>query len=466
MSKSPEKLHEELTKKLVTENYVDLKPINKIESTAKEPFWKNFEKFLAEGDSLNPIVNTEEKVNTKEEDEKIKNNEGKFTMETKETGTYKVSKSVENIESHNYDYDPSVENINNVNAQEVLTGIQCEINYNKELTLDEAKEIAIKNLAKDPLHYVKEGQFGIKGLGYEEQKISENDGENYGGSGYSEKVKDTDNAMQVVKESKEESCCPKEQINEQLGGIVTSGNPHSLAAMSGEVIRNMMAEKEEKELPMDEAEDEGTAVSYSDTYATMEAEKRPDYPDVDKDGDREESMEKALKDKESKKRVKKENIETKLAEIGKAGDITKMEAQLEFLTNHITEKEERVNSINEDDNLKELVDKKKMKDMQREIKLLEKRKSKMEKMYEKMSGKSFSMESIINENEPVEIPNSIMVKINSKVIDVKSASQAMLDFYEQMKEKENIDFSNNAKFKIALDNFEKLAQADVEAEDE
>ena len=101
MSKSPEKLHEELTKKLVTENYVDLKPINKIESTAKEPFWKNFEKFLAEGDSLNPIVNTEEKVNTKEEDEKIKNNEGKFTMETKETGTYKVSKSVENIESHN-----------------------------------------------------------------------------------------------------------------------------------------------------------------------------------------------------------------------------------------------------------------------------------------------------------------------------------------------------------------------------
>ena len=76
-------------------------------------------------------------------------------------------------------------------------------------------------------------------------------------------------------------------------------------------------------------------------------------------------MEKALKDKESKKRIKKENIETKLAEIGKAGDITKMEAQLEFLTNHITEKEERVNSINEDDNLKELVDKKKMKDMQR-----------------------------------------------------------------------------------------------------
>ena len=36
-----------------------------------------------------------------------------------------------------------------------------------------------------------------------------------------------------------------------------------------------------------------------------------------------------------------------------------------------------------------MVDKKKMKDMQKEIKLLEKRKAKMEKMYEKMSGKSY-----------------------------------------------------------------------------
>ena len=393
--KSPEKLHKELTKKLVTENYVDLKPINTIEPSPKEPFWRNFEKFLAEGNSLEPIVNTEEKVNTNEEDEKIKNTEGKFTMETKETGKYKVSKSVENIDSHNYDASPNVENINNVNAQELLSGVQCEINYNKELTLDEAKELAIKNLAKDPLYYVKEGQFGIKGLGYDEQKISENDGENYGGSGYSEKLKDTDNAMQVVKESKGESCCPEDQINEQLGGIVTSGNPNSLAAMSGQVIRDMMAEKEEKELPMDEAEDEGTAVSYSDTYATMEEEDKPDFPDIDGDGDTEESMKKASSDK--KKRVKKESIETKLAEIGKAGEVTKMEAQLEYLNNHINEKINRLSSINEDDNLKELIDKKKMKEMQKEIKLLERRKVKMEKVYEKLAGKIYE-EPIIKED--------------------------------------------------------------------
>ena len=43
----------------------------------------------------------------------------------------------------------------------MLKGVQLETKYNQELTLDEAKELVIKNLAKDPLHYVKEGQFGL-----------------------------------------------------------------------------------------------------------------------------------------------------------------------------------------------------------------------------------------------------------------------------------------------------------------
>ena len=386
MKQTPQQLFEQLSgefapkkeKKVINEELgkvVELKPLVKLEPTAKEPFWTKFESFLAEGNSLEPIVNNDMKYNTKEGDEKIKNQEGKFSMDNKLAGSYKVSNEVKNIESHNYDYNPSVENINNVNAEELLKGVQLEISYNEKLSLDEAKELVIKNLAKDPLHYVKEGQFGIKGLGYSEAMLNtkENDGETYGGSGYSEKLKDSDNAFQVV----------KEQINEVFGQVVTTGNPHSLAAMSGQVINQMM--EEEKSLPMDEMEDEGTAVSYSDT--TMEAEKRPDYADVDGDGDEKESMEKAFKDK--KKKAKKESIDSKLAEIGKAGDVTKMEAQLEFLSNYISEKSDRVNSINEDDNLKELVDKKKMKDMQREIKLLEKRKGKMEKMYEKMCGKKY-----------------------------------------------------------------------------
>ena len=55
-----------------------------------------------------------------------------------------------------------------------------------------------------------------------------------------------------------------------------------------------------------------------------------------------------------------------------------------------------------------------------------------------------------------EIPASSMLKINSSVTTVASAAQSMLDFYNQMAEKETMDFLKNANFKIAIDKFKKL----------
>ena len=389
-NKLTEKFNPKKEKEVINEELgkvIELKPLVQLEPTAKEPFWTKFENFLAEGGTLDPIVNTEEKVNTKEQDEKIK-------VEAK-----KVDKTVENIDSHNYDY--TEENINNVNAQEMLNGIQCEINYDSKLTLDEAKELAVKNLSKDPLHYVKEGQFGIKGLGYTEAKVQENNGETYGGSGFSEKLKDSSSEMVPVKEG-------KELVKEEFGRVVTTGNPNSLAAQSGNLIRQMMAEKEEEsKLPMDEMEDEGTAVSYSDTQA--EAAK-PDFADIDGDGDKEETMKQAAKDK--KKKAKKESIDSKLAEIGKEAEKVKMEAQLDFLHDHIQEKVDRVSSIQEDENLSELIDKTKMKQMQREIKDLERKKMKMERIYEKSCGSKYAKKEMVDETE--ELDEMDAVSFNDK----------------------------------------------------
>ena len=377
--KDSNKIYNELKEKLINENFVNLNPISTFEASPKADFETKFANYLAEKkenlEELKPIVNNEEKINTKEEVEKIP-----AESKAKPQGegfqiSYKADKTVENINSHNYDYNPSVENINNVNGEEMLKGFYCEMKNNPDLTKVEIQEKVIKNLAKDPLFYVKEGQFGVEGLGYSEQKISQNDGESYGGSGYSEKLKDCSNNMEIVKES--------------IGGVVTSGKSNPWT----EVIHEFIGE--EKELPMDEMEDEGTAVSYSDT--TLDEKK-----DHDGDGDIDSDDYLAARDKAIKKAMakkpKKESIETKLAEIGKAGEITKMEAQLEFLNNYINEKIDRVGSINEDDNLKELVDKKKMKDMMKEIKLLEKRKAKMEKMYEKMSGKKYK--EMVDEQSP------------------------------------------------------------------
>tara|TARA_B110000444_G_scaffold55638_1_gene51877 strand:- start:2009 stop:3244 length:1236 start_codon:yes stop_codon:yes gene_type:complete len=407
--KNPQELHDELTKKLVTENYVDLQPINKIEAQPKQTWEEKYFDYINENgkpDSLKPIVNNDMKTNTKEAEDKIKAEPKlKFEMDNKLAGSYKVSNEVENIESHNYDYSPKVDNINNVNAQEMQNGVYCEVKNDPKLTLDEAQALAIKNLASDPLYYVKNGAFGVKGLGYEEPKVQENDGETYGGSGYSAKLKDSPDAMQVVKES------VKDVLKEHsIGGVATSGNPNSIAKQMGDYFTQMMEEhglndgqvvneeNKEKDLPMDESAEDARqeAIEASQEAAGMEEEARPDYPDVDGDGDKDESMEKALADKK-KKKMKKESIDSKLAEIGKQGENVKLEAQLDYLTDHIAEKIERVESIDEDENLKELVDKSKMKAMQKEIKLLEKRKAKMEKIYEKSCGKKYQKKEMVDE---------------------------------------------------------------------
>ena len=56
-----------------------------------------------------------------------------------------------------------------------------------------------------------------------------------------------------------------------------------------------------------------------------------------------------------------------------------------------------------------------------------------------------------------EIPSSSMLKINNNVKSAPSAAKAMIDFFNQMAEKEQMDFLNNAKFKIAIDKLKDLA---------
>ena len=359
---------------------VTLKPLVQLTSDDFNPnkqAWESkYEAFVNEekAKALKPIIDNDidEKINTKKEDEAVKA-DGK-----------KVAKGVDNVEERNYDYSPKEDNINNVNAQEMMNGVYYEIKENPELSLSEAQEKVIKNLAKDQLHYVKEGQFGV-GIGYTEQKVEENSGKTYGGSGYSDKLKETTTEMRPIKEA-----LYKKLIKEGLGGVVTTGNPNSLAAQSGNMIRQMMAE--------DEFQASQAGSQYHDSLYAEGA--KPDFADIDGDGDKKEDMKKAAADK--KKKPKKDSIDAKLAEIGKEAEEVKMEAQLDFLHDHIQEKLDRVSSIQEDENLSELIDKKKMKDMQREIKLLEKKKAGMEKIYEKSCGKAYKKTEIVDESEDIE----------------------------------------------------------------
>jgi len=99
------------------------------------------------------------------------------------------------------------------------------------------------------------------------------------------------------------------------------------------------------------------------------------------------------------KKVKKETTDSKLSEIEKNGKIATLEMQIEALEEIISSKNERLSMVSEDKSLSKLIDKKKKKEMQKEIKLLEKRKAGIEKLYEKMCGKSYTKKEIVDETQ-------------------------------------------------------------------
>jgi hypothetical protein len=324
---------EKLFKELINENYIDLKPINKMEATPKTTFEKKFAEFLAE--------------------------EAKAVEK-------KTSKEVEEISGHNFDYS-DIKNLDNQIGQEVLNGIYFEAKQNPDKSLDEIREIVSKNLAKDGQYYINNAMFGIEGLKAETMKNEEVSGK-HAASGYSDKIKE------VVKES--------------LGGVVTGGHPNSFASMSGQVIKQMMAEKEEVEESYDEFQ--------RDDKGAKGVDKR-NKGEEDAFGAGVAKGEKI--EKKKMKKAKKESLDNDLAEIDKQAQIVALEAKLNKMDEVIETKLQRINMVSEDDNLKDLVDGKKMKAIQKEVKILEKRKAKMEKMYEKMCGKKYQREEIVDEIE-------------------------------------------------------------------
>jgi hypothetical protein len=82
----------------------------------------------------------------------------------------KPIKDVTDTETRNYDYKDE-KNINNASFNQYLLGLSIEIDNpkNADKTLEELKTLVTKNLTKDQQYYFKNGQFGIEGLGYTDE---------------------------------------------------------------------------------------------------------------------------------------------------------------------------------------------------------------------------------------------------------------------------------------------------------
>ena len=268
----------------------------------------------------------------------------------------KPTKDVVDLETKGYDYKDKDE-VNNMNFEEFLRGYYTELKNpkNADKTEQELKDIVKKNLEKNSLYYVEDAQFGIEGIGYTDQTPGL-------------KASDSDQMVPIKLEE----------------GRVTKADWEKM-------------DDDEKETALLSAyKDPDEAMKYIDS-------EWKDLKSVATQNMRiDENLPLGEKPKTPKaKKVKKETANSKLAEIEKNGKIATLEMQIGALEEIIESKSQRVLSITEDESMSELMDKKKVKALQKEIKVLEGRKSKMEKMYEKMCGKKYRQQEIVDEAEKV-----------------------------------------------------------------
>jgi len=284
------------SKEVINENFVGLQAINSFE-TKKDPWTDKFKNFISE----------EAKAAEK-----------------------KTTKEVEELETKGYDYKDK-KNYDNIYGEEFLKGYYAEMKdpKNSEKTVDELKEIVAKNLSKDALHYVKDGQFGVKELGYTTD---------HPGLGEPKEPKGKHKAS-------------------GYGDLKESLSLSSLIMNEGEYY--MPEEKEPK------------------------------------------------KKEEPKKKAKKSLVADKVKEIESTGNVAALEAKMSALDEEIENREMKMKMATENEDLAEFINPVKIKEMEKEVKELQKARDKYIKEYKKLTGEEYAgKKEIVGEMDTDDLENT------------------------------------------------------------
>jgi hypothetical protein len=368
------------TKNIISENVIGLTAVNSpFEPKKKESYELAFENFLAE-------------AKKKDEDEKVKAEEKK------------VSKPVEEDLSHNFDYKDD-KNPDNLIFDQIMMGYYTEMKdpKNVDKTMQELKDMVLKNLAKDPIFYTKEGQFGVKGLGYSVD---------HPGLG----------------EPKE----PKGKYKASGYGDLNEG------VMYGDSDGDFDEQENNKE----------RAYWYYDAYqGEKDPKKKDEYLKIARKygsylGWGEEEL--PVNEEESKlrkviremidaelsvlpKTSLKESIEKELAAINKEAEHEIIASKLEKVQALIDKKQTQISRLDEDEDLKDLTDAKKVKEISKDIKSLEKAKAKLEKMMHKGKAKSPRKEVIDETDEIIDEAASDPEDIKKMAPELEKIKKTMDD---------------------------------------
>ena len=320
-----------------------------------------------------------------------------------------TDKSVKEKETTGYNYEDKKNN-NNISTEEILNGYYAEMEdpKNADKTEEELKKIVLKNLEKDPLFYVKNAAFGVKGIGYTEDApglgaTKEITGK-YKSSGM-EPVKlnesiygDSDGDYEADQEDEQMAYYYYDKGMEAYseGDYLKADNYRTTALRYGSRLG-----WGEQELPpygtehLEEDKVPGSNIKkvgdkwriYSGKTGKMWKAHYDTKEDAEKGlkayfASQHESLNN-MENKTTLSEAKKRAIDKHLAEIDKLGEV----AAYEYKANKIQEKIEELKNrltMTESDDMKDMVDKKAISEIKKDIAYLEKRK----KMYEAQKAKA------------------------------------------------------------------------------
>jgi len=324
------------SKNIISENVISVMPAI-MDRPKKESYETAFEAFLAEAKKQN-------------EDEKVKAEEKK------------VSKPVEEDLSHNYD-NSDEKNPDNMIFDQIMTGYYAEMKdpKNADKTMQELKDIVFKNLAKDPIYYTENGQFGIKDLGYVTEapglgEPKEAKGK-YKSSGYGDLKENVEKFKSDVKDAvtKSDKKFSPEEIKAKLK-----------QKREEELKRRKEAGESLEELAIRKVVQEMIDAELYETPTTQNLQ---------------------------------ESVEKDLADINKEAEHEVLQAKLDKINALIDHRRSKLSKLDEDEDMKALTDKKKVKELEKDIKKLEVARKKVEKLMSKFKGKKAASKEVIDEDE-------------------------------------------------------------------
>ena len=456
-------------KGIINENLVSLEPINQLTSPPKQSYEVAFENYLEEA-----------KKKDKKEAEDAK-------AEEKE-----ISKQVKDAESKNF-YKKDMKNPDNVIFDQLMAGYYCEMKNpkNSSKTMEELKKLVLKNLEKNPIYYTEKGQFGEEGIGYETEvpglgtpkepkgpykssgygtlKESHQPGDKviYKGTRY--EVVDEDEFIITLKD--ENGKIIKQNYNQFKKGEY---KPNLQETKLRKVINTLIREElDESHSSLNKNYFSISKTSSHPNPSGLSVEEIEDYIQSNPTtlwGRELKMWNMVLSQKKEEKLSEsintmvrqqiKENVQKELQQINKDAEYEVLASKVERINAAIEKRQSQLDRLDEDEDLKNLTDKKKLKALAKDIKILEKTKAKMEKSLAKKDKSSKPQPEMIDEDEEIIDEDGVSGEIVNDFVEEDLIDEADGDSQDME------DMAANAKeLSSEMDKISKMELFEEEPED-